>query len=167
MDDNTEGVVALIFMLFIPFGVPSCIMLGLAIPALIAGKNTGAVGILSHVAVETYGVCRGDVHFTTGNRQEISSQVEIPCESLSNSTEISIDLCYNRRNPNIVGFDNKLAARSNCSETGYDEACRMVLASVILLSVFLFIVGAVLWNLLRFKRQQDTMELASLKKDNV
>ena len=129
MDDNTEGFVALFGFLFLLLGAPSCVMLGLAIPALVTGKNTGGVGILSHVAVETYGVCKGDVRFTTGSRQEISSQVQIPCESLGNATQVPIDLCYNRRDPKIVGFDNKLVPRSKCSDTGYGEACRLLLAS--------------------------------------
>lgn len=127
-------------------------MLGLAVSSLTSGRNTGALGTLSAVTSRSYGDCSGSVTFEALGGQQVSANVTVPCELPFGAIPgMAIDLWYYRGDPQNVAFAG--AYGDGCDETGYDSARQMLLASVILLSVWfvvtmvmLLLVGLYVWN---------------------
>jgi len=109
-------------------------------PVLLVGvsalhrKNTGGVGTLTAVTIESFHVCNGNIYFVTGKGEAVTASVAIPCESLVNKTGLNlpIDIRYNWRNPSNVAYNNVLDECSGCSSTGHNAAKNLIIVGIAL-----------------------------------
>ena len=106
-------------------------------------NNTGGVGTLTAVTIESFHVCNGDISFVTGKGEQVTASVAVPCESLVNTTGLNlpIDIRYNWRNPSSVAYNNVLDECSSCSSTGHTAGKNLIIVSIALAVVY--IVGLV------------------------
>lgn len=147
-----------LFLLLEVFLLPSVLMLDGAFRALQA-RNTGGTAKLGQVAFDlnTSSVlqglpedCKAAVQFTTSDDQTVEADVGVPCDSLKAARQSTIDVCYDRRNPSDVAWHNHSKYPDpNCSDIGYAAACRLVVASVVLLSCLGLSLGVLLFCTLR------------------
>ena len=120
--------------------LPAVILLCMGIDSVRHGLNTGGVGILTDATVEQFNVCKGDVRFVTDLGQNVTATIDIPCTPW-NYSELSIDLCYNWRRPELVGYHSRgYDKHYSCSETGHNAARRLIWASVWLTLLFVIVV---------------------------
>lgn len=133
-----------LFLLLELFGLPSVVMLDAAIRALEA-RNTGGTAVLGQIAFNLNSTsvlqglpqgCKAAVQFTTVDGQSVNADIGLPCDSLKAARGDTIDVCYDRKNPSDLAWHDAHSKYPdpNCSDIGYAAACRLVIASLVLLS---------------------------------
>ena len=125
-------------------------------------KNTGGVGTLTAVTIESFHVCNGDISFVTGKGEEVTASIAIPCDSLVNTTGLNlpIDIRYNWRNPSSVAYNNVLDDCSGCSSTGHTAAKNLIVTSAALAVVCIVGVVAVVGSTYNWCKRLRTVRAA-------
>lgn len=151
-------------LLFLCCGAPSFLVLLLAVPSLVSGRNTGVFGSLSGVTATSYGKCTGAVQFEALIEQQILADVEMPCDVPFGVTPgTAIDLCYHRGDPQNVAYVGLQQDDEPACDVSYETAHKLVLATFILLYAWLLVTVVmllVIWQSLK-PAAYDASALAS------
>ena len=139
-----------------------CLAMVLAGASALHGKNTGGIGTLTAVTIESFHVCNGDVSFVTGKDEQVTASVAIPCESLVNTTglNLAIDIRYNWRNPSSVAYKNVLDECSGCSSIGHSAAKNLIIASIALAVIYIVGIVAVVGSTYNWCKRLRTVRAA-------
>lgn len=146
MNPNQKDTLFVYLVLYIPtlamilliFGTPAGLMTGIGINSLLSGKNTGGSAIITSVSVEkVYAQCMLTLSYSvkTENNNNLHSLGTVSALCMPDAIGKSVNICYNRWNPNNVGIDDINISKDVCSGTGYDVAIRLIWAGAILLFI--------------------------------
>lgn len=155
---------ASMFAVFLVLGLPAILMLSVGTYSTLWGLNTGGVGTLLDLVVESFERCQGKIAFFTDTWQKIEAHVLLPCSTAWNGTRLPIDICYNYDRPQLVAYNDK-TDKSACSFTGHNEAHRLSLAGFCFFTFYVLVMlyFFVEWNAVASFFNRKYVRLASVE----
>lgn len=124
--------------LFLILGLPAIVMLSVGTYSTNWGLNTGGVGTLLDMVVQSFERCQGKIAYVTDTQGKIEAHVSLPCSTAWTGTLLPIDICYNYDKPQLVAYNNK-TDKSACSFTGHNAAHRLSLAGCCFLTLYVIV----------------------------